>query len=78
MECHQQISNSLGRDFVAFMALDASEPSQQTIAAAVSRRSSVLMMNKNASSLESVRNPVRSALDDDPAVKALAGVLQGQ
>jgi hypothetical protein len=45
MECHQQISNSLGRDFVAFMALDASEPSQQTIAAAVSRRSSVLMMN---------------------------------
>jgi hypothetical protein len=78
MECHQEISNALGRDFVAFMAFDASEPSQQTIAAAASRRGSVLMMNKNASSFESVRNPVQSALDDDPAVKALARVLEGR
>jgi hypothetical protein len=80
MECHQEISNKNGMDFVAFMVFDASEPAQQTIAAAASRSSnSVLMANrKNASSLESMRSPIRSALDDDPAVKALVRMLQDQ
>ncbi|MDA9433495.1 hypothetical protein [Bradyrhizobium sp. CCBAU 51627] len=78
IECHQEVSNSLGRDFVAFMGFDATDPVQQAIAATAFRASSIRAANatRNSPSLESVRGPSRTALDDDPSVQALVRVLQ--
>lgn len=84
MECHQEISNKFGRDFVAFMAFDASDPPQLMIAAAASRlnvpgaNSVVISNRRNAARPTSRILPYRSRspLDDDPAVRALARMLQ--
>lgn len=87
MECHQSVSNKFGRDFVAFMAFDASDPAQQLIAMATTRlnipafeglrpeaKAARANADRFAKRLES--SPMKSALDDDPAVKELVRMLQ--
>ncbi|WLB67140.1 hypothetical protein QIH96_18930 [Bradyrhizobium japonicum] len=83
MECHQAVSNQLGRDFVAFMALDAHDPAQQMLASAAFRRiAAPLSAGASAKTASRKTNqaasPARTALDNDPMVQALARVLQRQ
>ncbi|ESY55547.1 hypothetical protein X745_11810 [Mesorhizobium sp. LNJC374B00] len=62
MECHNAISNVRGLDFVAFMALDASDPPQQAVA-----RVTVPAIT----TLDTTNRVQKTALDDDPMVRAL-------
>ena len=88
MECHQSVSNENGRDFVAFMGFDASDPAQQLIAMAATRLNIPGLanslgpnarMNTDAPGPATQNlSPARSALDDDPAVKNLIRMLQRQ
>ena len=88
MECHQSVSNENGRDFVAFMGFDASDPAQQLIAMTATRMNIPGLatsagpgtrMNADApGSVTQNLGPARSALDDDPAVKNLVRMLQRQ
>lgn len=82
MECHQEVSNRLGRDFVAFMALDAHDPAQQTLAATAfglnPRNVAPQDRAKRPARPLATPAPARTALDDDPAVKALARMLQNR
>jgi hypothetical protein len=83
MECHQEVSNQLGRDFVAFMALDAHDPAQQTLAATAFNLNARNFVAQDRTK-EATRPaagpapPAKTPLDDDPAVQALARMLQNQ
>ncbi|ESX30064.1 hypothetical protein X763_29540 [Mesorhizobium sp. LSHC432A00] len=66
MECHNAISNSKGLDFVAFMALDASDPPQQAVARVAV--SAITTFNTTSKA-------PRTALDDDPTVRALVDFM---
>jgi hypothetical protein len=88
MECHQSVSNAHGRDFVAFMGFDASDPVQQLIAMAATRMnipglanslgpSSRMNVDAGGPATQNL-SPARSALDDDPAVSDLVRMLQRQ
>jgi hypothetical protein len=83
MECHQQVSNQLGRDFVAFMALDAHDPAQQTLAATAFNLNArnFVAQDRTKEATRPVAGPAplaKTPLDDDPAVQALARMLQNQ
>ncbi len=67
----------VGADFVAFMLLDATEPTQRAIASAVVPRlaPSILAAKKGAAR---AARPARTALDDEPAIKALVKMLSSR
>ena len=82
MECHQEVANKFGRDFVAFMSFDASSPPLIAIATAAAdavvaaRTAPALARARHgASSVVKPAKPKRTPLDDDPVVKALARML---
>jgi hypothetical protein len=77
MECHQEVANAQGTDFVAFMLLDVIEPTQRAIASAVVPRlvPSISAAKKGAAR---ARAPARTALDDEPAIKALVKMLSSR
>jgi hypothetical protein len=76
MECHQEVSNKLGRDFVAFMAMDATDPPHKAIAA-IAERARVAGTSNKVTVGRLSSSPVRkTALDTDPAIQALARMLR--
>jgi hypothetical protein len=75
MACHDFVSNQKGMDFVAFMALDATDPAQATIARSVVPAGRTIGIEP-ASRARRIA-PLRTPLDDDPSVAALAKMLRG-
>jgi hypothetical protein len=83
MECHQSVSNALGRDFVAFMAIDASEPVHQTVAAAAALGAPFPQLTAAANTKAAKKKAAqfsaaikKTPLDEDPVIKALVKQLR--
>lgn len=85
MECHQEVANSTGKDFVAFMSFDAVEPAHNAIAAVASSGQintsplgKMVPMTASKKSKAVATKDRKTALDDDPAVRALVRMLQAK
>lgn len=73
MECHHSVSNQKGLDFVAFMALDATDPLQAAIARSVRFERTAIATGKKAARKPDLQKTV---LDDHPSISALARFLR--
>jgi hypothetical protein len=76
MECHHVVSNQKGMDFVAFMAIDATDPPQEAITRSVRGAGAPAPASKGLETIAVARTPQRTALDDDPSIAALADFLR--
>jgi hypothetical protein len=73
--CHQEVSNSKGRDFVAFMSFDLLDPQKLALARALPPVAGA-GANVMAAPAGAPPAPQRTALDDDPGIQALVRILQ--
>lgn len=67
MACHQRVSNKDGRDFVAFMAVDATNPSVDALRSIIARP---------MASPAAKQGPEAVAPKRDPGLEALREILR--